>query len=673
MANLEPARMLSNQHMDTMDFPSSSASLPQLLHSFLAPTTTTLALLFILFILHRRRHKRDAAAPVRPSSPLRRTTSLVLAAATGGVSAIAGSHRQRRRGLQRSCSSKRDLGRLRLGGVEDDRREGLAADEDSFAFEDSSPSLSPPLDTTSRLSRSPSPAVSDVSSTVSLASSSSSSAAATPPPKEISQALVDDCDGPDCESRDAPQTTTRSTWRRPWPSTGFHLGLRSSLGRSKAQQQQQQRPVIARRHTTAATAAAAAHLASEDDEKEEEEAGVGSSQTTTPRKNNLLDTLRRRQRAHEPTPDYRSATASPPSTSRSGSITRLSGADIEQLTRQHLSRQRLPQPYEPAFTRPVPSRSGKVWIPHPPNASQEVRSRSQGSHEIYYEVHGNGARKALLIMGLGNTSLAYTAQLQHFAPRGDYSICVFDNRGVGNSDCPRGPWRTSELAEDAVVLLDHLGWHEARNIDLVGVSLGGMIAMELATRISDRLSSLTLCVTTPGHGLLGNMPPMLGLKTSLYLAVTSRKDKRMRAIVDMCFPPAWLDAPADGCKIRNPYAVTNRQHVGLLFAWRIRSEKAMTQLANLLQTGAVLTHRVTHDRLAALDATIPKICVLTGDYDCLVDPRNSFELHKAMPRSELVMWEQTGHAINIQRPTLFNELLERVWREGREGAGHIMG
>lgn len=335
----------------------------------------------------------------------------------------------------------------------------------------------------------------------------------------------------------------------------------------------------------------------------------------------------------------------------------------------------MPQPYEPLFKRPIPTRSGKVWIPHPPEASQEVRDKTQGSHEIYYEVHGNGPRKAMLIMGLGNTSLAYTAQIQHFVPdldgdnessSGRYSICVFDNRGVGNSDCPRGPWRTSELAEDAVVLLDHLGWKEDRSIDLVGVSLGGMIAMELATRIPERLSSLTLCVTTPGHGLLGNMPPMLGLKTSLYLAVTSRKDKRMKAIVDMCFPPAWLDAPADGCKIRNPYAVTNRQHVGLLFAWRIRSERAMTQVANLLQTGAVLTHRVTRDRLAALDAQIPKICILTGDYDCLVDPRNSFELHQAMPSSELIVWEETGHAINIQRPTMFNELLERVWGEARQ-------
>lgn len=95
----------------------------------------------------------------------------------------------------------------------------------------------------------------------------------------------------------------------------------------------------------------------------------------------------------------------------------------------------------------------------------------------------------------------------------------------------------------------------------------------------------------------------------------------------------------------------------------------MTIFGTLMQSGAVLTHYVSKARLEKLNEEIPKICILTGDYDCLVDPKNSEYMHQVMDKSELVVWEETGHAINIQRPTLFNDLLERVWAEGREGRG----
>lgn len=80
----------------------------------------------------------------------------------------------------------------------------------------------------------------------------------------------------------------------------------------------------------------------------------------------------------------------------------------------------------------------------------------------------------MFIMGLNTSSFAWEHQVPHFAK--NYSVLVFDNRGVGNSDSPKGPYSTLEMAHDIITLLDYVGWHNGRELHIVGVSLGGMIA-----------------------------------------------------------------------------------------------------------------------------------------------------------------------------------------------------
>ena len=84
-------------------------------------------------------------------------------------------------------------------------------------------------------------------------------------------------------------------------------------------------------------------------------------------------------------------------------------------------------------------------------------------------------------------------QVDRFGSDSEYSVLVFDNRGVGHSDTPWGPYtyvflhifylyvyiapgRTSGMAEDTIALLDYIGWTDKRGIHVVGISLGGMIA-----------------------------------------------------------------------------------------------------------------------------------------------------------------------------------------------------
>lgn len=86
-------------------------------------------------------------------------------------------------------------------------------------------------------------------------------------------------------------------------------------------------------------------------------------------------------------------------------------------------------------------------------------------------------------MGLGGMKYAWQRQTKDFAhTKGDqYSSLVFDNRGIGDSDKPRFRYSTSEMAKDVVELVDHLGWTGKRELHIIGISMGGMIAQELVS------------------------------------------------------------------------------------------------------------------------------------------------------------------------------------------------
>lgn len=85
------------------------------------------------------------------------------------------------------------------------------------------------------------------------------------------------------------------------------------------------------------------------------------------------------------------------------------------------------------------------------------------------------------IMGLGGLMKTWQRQTKDFGhtEADKYSCLMFDNRGIGDSDKPLLRYTTSEMARDAVELLDHVGWTQDRSVHVVGISMGGMIAQEL--------------------------------------------------------------------------------------------------------------------------------------------------------------------------------------------------
>ncbi|KAF8665599.1 hypothetical protein AX16_000056 [Volvariella volvacea WC 439] len=298
----------------------------------------------------------------------------------------------------------------------------------------------------------------------------------------------------------------------------------------------------------------------------------------------------------------------------------------------------------------------------------QLRKGSQGpelleSHSLYYEQHGRGTKyKVIFIMGLNSSSFGWGAQVRRFGNTEDHTVLVFDNRGVGNSGYPWGPYSTSGMAEDVIALLDYIEWTGKRDIHVVGISLGGMIAQELAYRIPERIASLTLAVTTPGGRPWNNFPPWIGLKSLARLAFTPDPVKKAPMALEMLYPKTWLAQKSE----TDSKGRTNAEVETENFLRRITITKPQQFHGHISQMIAGLTHRVTPDRLAFISKSIPKVTIVTGDEDHLVLPVHSLELKAAMPEAELVEWKNTGHGVHIQRADWFNELVERTWREGKE-------
>jgi pimeloyl-ACP methyl ester carboxylesterase len=247
----------------------------------------------------------------------------------------------------------------------------------------------------------------------------------------------------------------------------------------------------------------------------------------------------------------------------------------------------------------------------------------------YYELHGEGD-PLLLIRGLGSTCDGFKAQVEGLSPH--FRVISFDNRCVGRTDQPQEPFTIADMADDTAALLDSLG---VDSTHVFGVSLGGMVAQELALRHPEKVRRLALACTHAG--------PRTATRSPAW-AVRLFNDSR-----DM------------------PRAEALKHSAPLLFASKTIDERpglveeTLAVMANnnqpkssyLLQLGAVMQHE-TADRLKHI--AHPTL-VLTGTEDTLVDPGNSRVIAARIPGARLIEFEEAGHVFFTEKAAEVNRAL----------------
>ena len=260
--------------------------------------------------------------------------------------------------------------------------------------------------------------------------------------------------------------------------------------------------------------------------------------------------------------------------------------------------------------------------------------------DIYYEEHSSG-EPLLLIMGWGGNSATWAPQLPGLARH--YRVIAFDNRGAGRTTTPEGPYSIREMGRDAVALLDALDVPRAH---VFGISMGGMIAQELALEHPDRVGALVLGCTSPGSA------------NAAGAADLSREIANFRETIGDDGPDLqWLSEFLRRLWTDEALAKSDPRLQDFVFSL-IRFPPSTRGLRN--QAGAIEAHNA-YDRLPEISH---RTLVTTGSEDSLIDPENSYVLSRHIPDAELRVFEGLRHAFHLERPDLVNstiiEFIERV-------------
>ncbi|KAI9992782.1 hypothetical protein PInf_014650 [Phytophthora infestans] len=263
-------------------------------------------------------------------------------------------------------------------------------------------------------------------------------------------------------------------------------------------------------------------------------------------------------------------------------------------------------------------------------------------HENENKVDDVSEERVVLIMGFATIKEAWTPLIDMLLHnwnntnhKRNVKLVSFDNRGVGGHDS----WSTSGMAQDALALMDHLKWNTAH---IVGISMGGMISMELASAAPERVKSLTLIVTTRGK-YTEDPRSRAPMKESLD---AKKPEDIARAQLKLLFSDDFLAQSVD-------FADKTKREVIYKFLEDRATSRVKPSLVGLVnQVLAIRTHWVSDERLAAInDAGFP-ILLVGCAMDILIPPRETQTLRGFLKGDHVrtLFFKHGGHGVVLQYP-----------------------
>jgi 3-oxoadipate enol-lactonase len=246
--------------------------------------------------------------------------------------------------------------------------------------------------------------------------------------------------------------------------------------------------------------------------------------------------------------------------------------------------------------------------------------------QLYYEIHGEG-QPLVLISGLGYTMWQWHRMVPFLEKH--FQVITFDNRGVGQSDKPAGPYTAQLLAADTAGLLDALGIDKAV---VMGHSMGGFIAQAMVLDFPHKVEKLILASTNfggPRH------VPATGEAMKILTDLTIDALTRFKKGLSVSTAPGWAE--------RHPEMIEEWTK------WRMANPIEPAAYQAQLAIGLSL-----YPEAAAFEGRLSKVnvptLILAGEHDKVVPPENASLLSAKIAGSRVVILPVTGHFFPIEIP-----------------------
>jgi pimeloyl-ACP methyl ester carboxylesterase len=256
----------------------------------------------------------------------------------------------------------------------------------------------------------------------------------------------------------------------------------------------------------------------------------------------------------------------------------------------------------------------------------------------YKQIGKADAKPIILITGAGATMDMWNPLLIENLVSANYKVIIFENRGVGQSTAGTKEFSVSQFANDTSGLLNALRISKA---DVLGWSLGGFIAQQLALTHPDKVDKLILYTTSCGGPNDRSTPPKI---MQIITNSSMSPQERIQKDIPFLFPPTrWFKA-----------------HPDYLNYFPIPKE-TITQSILLKQLEAATTWKDTCNAL--LNITQPTLVIVGADDDAALD---SLILAEKIPGSWFIRIGTAGHGLMYQYPDAFNKLVLTFLENGRE-------